>query len=89
MTVRDYKSQCIKSAEKNGQSKQAGEQLYLFLEDCLEIWSNSSCLGYLIYALEQLGYYVKEIGGIVNAVKENFGVVSVEEAEVHYQNSRY
>ena len=89
MTVREYKSQCIKHAEKNGQSKQSGEQFYSFLESSLEIWSNSSCLGYIIYALEKLGYNEKEIWGIVNAVKENFGVVSVEEAEVRYRNSWY
>ncbi len=89
MTVRDYKNQCITSAVKNGQSPKADDQLCSFLGNSLEIWSNGSCFGYIICAMEQLGYSAKEIGCVVNAVKKCFNDVSLEEAEAHYQNSWY
>jgi Holliday junction resolvasome RuvABC DNA-binding subunit len=56
----------------------------------MELWTNSACFGYVIKALESLGYKPDEIQRVVNEMKyEGFEWTTLEEAEQHYQRSSY
>lgn len=60
------------------------------LKDLLsEQWSNNSCLGYLLAALEDLEYSQKEIQNIIFATQANFNSMTTKEAADYYCQSRY
>ena len=60
------------------------------MEDLLyEQWKNSACLGFVISALENLGYEPEKISEITMEMKEIFDWLSVEDAEDAYNNSVY
>ena len=54
-----------------------------------ECWTNGACLGYIIQAMENIGFSTKDIQLITTEMKELFDFVSTEEAEKHYCNSSY
>lgn len=56
----------------------------------MEPWSNGACLGYVIDALERLGYPEGEIQKIVNEIKYvGFDETTVRAADRHYCSSPY
>lgn len=55
----------------------------------LENWSNNSCFGYVIKALERSGYKHEEIERIVRAVRTEFEWMTVGEAKEHYERGPY
>lgn len=55
----------------------------------MDEWSNGSCLGYAISALETLNYTKEEIREIVNEIKFKFDIMTVKEAEAKYCKSSY
>jgi len=54
-----------------------------------EPWKNSVCFGYIISALENLGYKKEQITKVVMELEELFDWMTVEEAEEIYIDSRY
>lgn len=52
-------------------------------------WSNGSCRGYVIYAMENCGFKSADIRRVVAELHEVFDFKTLEEAEEHYQNSPY
>lgn len=53
------------------------------------LWSKSSCLGYIQRALESLAYDEEHIWAIISAVKIEFGNMSVQQAQKHYESGPY
>ena len=54
-----------------------------------EPWSNGTCRGYVIMAMENCGFASDDIRRIIAELHELFDFVSLEEAEAHYQKSPY
>lgn len=52
-------------------------------------WSNGSCRGYMIMAMENCGFAGDDIRRIMAELHDLFDFVSLEEAEAHYQKSPY
>lgn len=52
-----------------------------------EPWSNGSCRGYMIMAMENCGFAGDDIRRIMAELHELFDFVSLEEAEAHYQKA--
>jgi len=52
-------------------------------------WSNGSCLGYVIKAMENLNYEPKEVAAVVSEIKWIFDWASLEYADKHYCKSPY
>ncbi len=55
----------------------------------LETWTNAACLGYVISALENLGYKQEDIRQITSEMRELFDWVSVDEAKDYYNGGPY
>lgn len=55
----------------------------------VEPWKNLACLGYVISALENIGYEPEKIAEVVMELKELFDWLSVEDAEEVYTDSDY
>ncbi len=71
----------------NNQDKAASLEA---LKDLLsEQWSNNACLGYLLSALEDLGYSGKAIQDIVLTTQSEFNSMTTKEAADYYCRSRY
>jgi len=58
-------------------------------EMILDQWKNSACLGYVISALENLGYKPERIIEVVFELNELFDWLSVDNAEKLYSDSLY
>lgn len=54
-----------------------------------EPWSNGSCRGYIIYAMENCGFKPDDIKRVVGELHYVFDLKTLQEAEEHYQNSPY
>lgn len=54
-----------------------------------ENWSNGSCLGYTIMAMEWQGLSKDQINGVVSAMQWMFDIKTLGEADQHYRNSTY
>lgn len=54
-----------------------------------DVWSNNACLGYIQQALESLAYDEEHIWAIISAVKTEFGNMSVQQAQKHYESGPY
>lgn len=54
-----------------------------------EPWSNGACRGYVIMAMENCGFSVKDIRHVMAELYELFDFKTLEEAETHYQKSPY
>ena len=54
-----------------------------------EPWSNGTCRGYVIMAMENCGFADQDIRRIMAELYELFDFVSLDEAEAHYQKSPY
>ena len=54
-----------------------------------EPWSNGSCRGCMIMAMENCGFAGDDIRRIMAELHEPVDFVSPEEAEAHYQKSPY
>ena len=54
-----------------------------------EPWSNGSCRGYVIYAMENCGFKPTDIKRVVGELQYDFDIKTLQEAEEHYQNSPY
>ncbi len=54
-----------------------------------EQWSNNACLGYLLAALEDLGYSEKEIQNIILTTQSNFNSMTTQEAADYYCHSKF
>lgn len=52
-------------------------------------WSNGACRGYVIYAMENLGFKPGEIQRVVDELHYVFDVKTTEEADEHYRSSPY
>ena len=89
MTVREYRTECIKHAVLAGKPECDGHRVFSFLEDALEIWSNEACLGYVVEALQTESVERDDINRIVSAVKAEFERMSVDEAVQSYCQSKY
>lgn len=54
-----------------------------------EQWSNGACRGYVIWAMENCGFSYADIRRVVSELHYIFDMYGLEEAERHYQDSRY
>lgn len=54
-----------------------------------EPWSNGACRGYVIMAMENCGFFDKDIRHVMAELYELFDFKTLEEAETHYQKSPY
>ena len=54
-----------------------------------ERWTNGACLGYVIQAMENIGFPQKDIQLVTTEMNELFDFVSTEEAEKYFCNSSY
>lgn len=52
-------------------------------------WSNGSCLGYAIMAMEWQGLSKEQIKGVVSAMQWMFDIKTLGEADQHFYNSAY
>ena len=52
--------------------------------DMTDVWSNGACLGYVIQAMENLGYFGEDITAVQSEIIRLFDDVSVDEAEEIY-----
>lgn len=55
----------------------------------MDQWSNNSCLGYAIKAMENLKLDEETIKKVVSEMKYLFDVKTLEQAEEVYMKSRY
>ena len=58
-------------------------------EMTVEPWKNSACLGYVITALDNLGYGPEKITEVVMELNELFDWLTVEDADEAYNDSEY
>ncbi len=58
-------------------------------ETCFEPWSNTACLGYVISALENLGYAPEKITEAVMELRELFDWMTAEDAAEAFSASSY
>ena len=63
--------------------------VYIVDEMFLDQWSNTACLGYVITALENLGYKPVKIIEAVIELHELFDWLTPDNAEKLYRDSRY
>lgn len=70
-------------------NKETGLSLATLQNMLSEQWSNNSCLGYLIVALEDLGYTEKAIQDIVLATQSTFNSMTTKEAADYYCHSKF
>lgn len=54
---------------------------------CSDIWSNSACCGYVLFAAKSLGYSKEQISELISSINDAFGNHSVEEAKRKYEHS--
>lgn len=52
-------------------------------------WSNTACMGYVIYAMENCGFSPNDIRHVVAELYEIFDFRSLEEARQHFEESHY
>ena len=52
-------------------------------------WSNGTCRGYVIWAMENCDFSPADIKRVVSELHYVFDIHSLEEAEQRYQNSPY
>jgi Holliday junction resolvasome RuvABC DNA-binding subunit len=55
----------------------------------IEPWTNAACLGYVISALENLGYKHDQIHLVTAEMRELFDWVSVDEAKDYYNGGHF
>lgn len=77
MTIAQYRKNCKNDA------------MFQFLSTATEIWSNDTCLGYMIEALRQLGYADADIEEITAKAKSCFDCITVGEAAEIYRKSQF
>jgi len=65
------------------------DDLYTMDEMMMTKWKNSTCLGYVIAALENLDYEPERITEVVSELIELFDWLSVREADELYADSMY
>ena len=58
-------------------------------EKYFESWNNSACLGFVITAMENLGYEPEKITEVVMELKELFDWFTIEDADEAYTDSNY
>ena len=54
-----------------------------------EEWSNNACRGYVIKAMENCGFHIKDIHQVLVELYEVFDFCAVEEAAHYYENWQY
>lgn len=54
-----------------------------------EEWSSDACRGYVIKAMENCGFYIKDIHQVLVELYEVFDFCAVEEAAHYYENWQY
>lgn len=54
-----------------------------------EPWSNNTCRGYIIYAMENCGFAPEDIRRVVQELRYVFDFKSLDEAKKHYENGTY
>ena len=54
-----------------------------------EEWSNDACRGYVIKAMENCGFHIKDIHQVLVELYEVFDFCAVEEAAHYYENWQY
>ena len=69
--------------------KGARENVKAIQDLLFERWTNGACLGYVIQAMENIGFSPKDVQLVTTEMNELFDVVSNDEAEKHYCNSHY
>lgn len=55
----------------------------------METWSNSACLGYVIKAMENLGYSPEDIQAVVSEINYAFDSTEIDEAAIYFEKSPY
>jgi len=55
----------------------------------IEPWKDSACLGYVVFALDLLGYEPEKIAQVVIELEELFDLMTVEDANEAYIESGF
>ena len=64
----------------------SGKELEALLS---ENWSNNSCRGYVIKAMENLNFKESDIKKVIQELRYIFDEMTLKEADEHYCKSRY
>lgn len=86
MTIKAFMDEAREAAKRFVPQEKDLPSYDKLVEETTDIWSNYACMGYIIYAMQNVGFDDDDIRKVLGGLYHAFDDLTVEEAERQFKD---